>query len=213
MRIVLATLFLVLTPSLAAAQPKGYVQAGVLATSQSAGTPNHRVHPGLGGNTVGVAAAVGFFVSPRVSVEAELVAGPPISTAQRFSYNWSEDFTGESRDVFAGANVRWRPVALLELFGGGGLAFGTFAERSIVETRLPFPGQPNVPTSQPDRVATEVQLAVNGGVAVPLSVSRRIAIVPAFAFRVIGRPGGQAEYLGVGMYAYHYGASVRFSFD
>jgi hypothetical protein len=214
MRVALALLALVSTPTLAAAQSKGYIQAGVLATEQPAGTPNHRVYPGIGGHTVGVTAAVGFFVAPKVAIEGELVAGPPISMPQRFSYNWFEDFTGESRDVFAGANVRWRPVARLELFGGGGLAFGTFAERSIVETRLPFPGRPNVPTSQPDRVATSVQLAVNGGVAVPLPVSRRIAVVPAFTLRWIGRDSsGQGDYLGVGSVAYQYGATVRFSFD
>jgi hypothetical protein len=190
------------------------VQAGLLGTAQPAGVPNHRVTPPISGTTVGVAAAVGFFVTPTVAIEGELVAGRPISTPQRFSYNWFEDFTGESRDVFAGVNARWRPVPLLELIGGGGLAISTFAERSIVRTELPFPGRPNVPTSEPDRVDTEVQLAVNGGIAVPLPVSSRIEIVPAFTFRWVSRSAsGQGAYLGVGSYAYQFGGTVRFKFD
>jgi hypothetical protein len=38
--------------------------------------------------------------------------------------------------------------------------------------------------------------------------------VPAFMIRFISRPGsGQSDYLGVASYAYHFGATVRFSFD
>ena len=201
--------------SVAASAPKGYVQAGLLGTAQPAGVPNHRVTPPISGTTVGVAAAVGFFVTPTVAVEGELVAGRPISTPQRFSCDWFEDFTAESRDVFLGANVRWRPVAAryLELVGGGGLAISTFAERSIVRTDLPFPGRPNVPTCRPDRVDSEVQLAVNGGIAVPLPVSSRIEIVPAFTFRWVSRSAsGQGAYFGVGSYAYQFGGAVRFKF-
>ena len=38
-----------LVASVAAGQQKGYVQAGVLATEQPAGTPNHRVLPAISG--------------------------------------------------------------------------------------------------------------------------------------------------------------------
>ena len=214
LKLVLAVGLLAASGSLAAAQSKGYVQTGVLATEQPAGTANHRVGPAISGDTIGVAAAVGFFVTPTVAIEGEVVAGKAISTRQQFAYNWFEDFTGESRDVFLGANARWRPIPLLELVGGGGLAFSTFAERSIVQTNLPFPGRPNVPTPQPDRVDTARQLALNGGVALPLPVSRRIAVVPAFTIRWIDRPeSGQGDYLGVAAYAYQFGATVRFSFD
>ena len=202
--------------SVAASAPKGYVQAGLLWTAQPAGVPNHRVTPPISGTTVGVAAAVGFFVAPTVALEGEVVAGRAISTPQQFHYNWTEDYTAESRDVFLGANVRWSPVAAryLELVGGGGLAISTFAERSIVRTELPFPGRPNVPTSEPDRVDTEVQLAVNGGIAVPLPVSSTIEIVPAFTFRWVSRSAsGQGAYFGVGSYAYQFGGTVRFKFD
>jgi hypothetical protein len=94
------------------------------------------------------------------------------------------------------------------------LAFTSVAERSIVRTELPFPGRPNVPTVEPDRVDTDIQLAANLGVAVPLPMSRRFAIVPAFAIRWIGRSGsGQGDYLGVASYAWQFGATMRFWFD
>src|SRR3954470_22557988 len=120
--------------SVASAEPKGYLQGGLIVTAQPAGTANHRVTPAISGTTVGVAASAGFFISRTVAIEGEFAAGPPISTRQRFSYDWFEEFTGESRDVFLGANVRWRRAAHFELAGGGGLAFSTFAERSIVRT-------------------------------------------------------------------------------
>ena len=200
--------------SVAAAEPKGYLQAGLIATAQPAGTANHRVTPAISGTSVGVAAAAGFFVSRTVAIEGEVAAGKAISTPQQFHYDWDEDYIGQSRDVFLGANARWRPAAHFELAGGGGLAFSTFAERSIVRTDLPFPGRPNIPTSEPDRVDTDVQVAVNGGVAVPVPVSKRIALVPAFTIRWVGRSASsQGDYLGVASYAYQFGATVRFTFD
>jgi hypothetical protein len=211
-KLVLGVVPLVLMTTLAAAEPNGYVQAGGLVTRQPAGTPNHRISPALGGTAVVVTAAVGVFVTPTLAVEGEVVGGRAISTPQRFSYNWSEDFTGQSRDVFLGANVRWRPVAFLELIVGGGTAFSTVAERCVLRTdRYPFP--PTSRTSpQPDRVETFRHLALDGGVAVPLPVSRRIDVVPAFSIRWVDRSDeGLGDYLGVASYAYQFGATVRFS--
>lgn len=196
-------------------EPRGYLQAGGMVTAQPAGIPNHRVTPPISGRTIGLAAAVGFFVTPTLAVEGEVVGGRAISTPQRFSYNWREDYIGQSRDVFLGANVRWRPAARrpLELVGGGGVAVATFANRSIVVT-YSFALPPRPPTTEPDAVATSVQLAVNGGIATPVPVSRTIEIVPAFTVRWVGRSAnGLGGYAGVGSYAYQAGATVRWTFD
>ncbi len=212
-KVALVLAAMVLTASPAAAEPKVYVQAGVLATVQPAGIANHRIVPAISGKTVGLTAAVGFFVTPTLAVEGELVAGRAISTQQRFSYNWSEDFTGQSRDVFLGANARWRPAATryLELLGGGGVAFATAAERSVVRTDY-FPIVRMSP--QPDQVESSPRLALHGGIAVPLPVSRRIEIVPAFSVRWVKRSvDGWSDYLGVGRRAYQFGATVRWRFD
>jgi hypothetical protein len=134
-----------------------------------------------------------------------------VSTPQRFSYNWREDIDGESRDLFLGANLRWRaaPTARLELLGGG-LVISTFAERSIVATYM----LPPRTATQPDQVDTQVGLTVNGGVAVAVPAGSRIDVVPAFTVRWIQRPStGLGDYLGVGSYAYQFGATVRFTID
>jgi hypothetical protein len=203
------------TSSVATVAPKGYLQAGLMATEQPAGTPNHRVRPAINGATVGVAAAAGFFVTPTLAVEGEVVGGRAISTPQRFSYNWREDYIGQSRDVFLSANVRWRPAARrpLELVGGGGVAISTFANRSIVVTDL-FAVAPRPPTTEPDEVETSRQFSVNGGVAAPLPVGRRLEVVPAFRLRWVGRSrSGLGDYAGVGRYAYQFGATVRWTLD
>ena len=69
-------------------------------------------------------------------------------------------------------------------------------------------------TTEPDQVETDRQLALNGGIAVPLPVSSRIEIVPAFTVRWVKRsPDGLGAYSGVGSYAYQFGGTVRFKFD
>jgi hypothetical protein len=198
-----------------AAAPTVYFQAGLLATTQPAGVPNHRVTPPFSGRTIGLAAAVGFSKHPTLALEGELVVNGAIATQQQFSYNWRENYTAESRDVFIGANARWRPIPRrpFELVGGGGVAISRFANRSIVVTR-PFAIPPTPPTAEPDEVATSLGFALNGGVATPLPVTRGIEIVPAFTVRWVGRSdSGIAGYAGVGSYAYQVGATVRWTFD
>jgi hypothetical protein len=202
--------------SAASAEPKGYLQSGLMVTAQPAGIPNHRVTPAISGTAVGLAAAVGFFLTPTLAIEGEVVGGGAISTPQRFSYNWREDYIGENRDVFLGANVRWRPATRpLEFVGGAGLAVNTVASRSIVVTDV-FAIPPRPPRTEPDEVMTSRQFALNGGVATPLRVSRRIEVVPAFRVRWVKRSSsfyGLGAYAGVGSYAYQFGATVRWTFD
>ena len=199
-----------LVASIASAEPKGYVQAGLMVTAQPAGIANHRVSPAINGTTVGLAGGGGFYVTRTLAIEGEL-AWTKISTPQHFSYNWTEDYTGESRDMFLGANVRWRSARHLEFVGGGGLAFSTFAERSIVRTDF-FPVART--TALPDQVMTDHQPALNGGFAVPLTVGSKIEIVPALTVRWVKRaPDGLGAYSGVGNYAYQVGGTVRFKVD
>jgi hypothetical protein len=210
----LACLISLVQVSVAAAGPgddaRPYLQVGVVATAQPAGTPNHRVSPAISGSTVGVTAAAGAWVTRTVAVEGELVASPSVTTGQQFWYNWSEEFVGHSRDVFLGGNVRWRPDGArgLELVGGGALVASTFAERSIVRTDR-FPTTRT--STQPDQVDTAMALALNGGVAFAIPAGARVEVVPAVTLRWIQRErSGLGDYLGVGRFAYQFGASVRF---
>ena len=50
----------------------------------------------------------------------------------------------------------------------------------------------------------------------PLPVSRTIDVVPAFTVHWVDRdrdPNDLGAYLGVGSYAYQFGATLRFNFD
>jgi hypothetical protein len=51
---------------------KEYVQVGMMVTAQPAGIANHRGRPAIGGTTVGVAAAGGFWVTRTLAVGAGL---------------------------------------------------------------------------------------------------------------------------------------------
>jgi hypothetical protein len=116
----------------AATRHTTYVQGAVIVTVAPEGVANHRVTPPVSGNTVGVSGSAGTFVLPALAVEAEVVLERTISTPQHFSYNWSENYTGQSRDLLLNGNVRWRSrgTRYLEVIGGGGLAVSRFAERS-----------------------------------------------------------------------------------
>ena len=202
-------LSMMLVASVSNAEPNGYVQGGVMVTVQPAGVANHRVRPPISGEALGVSAGGGVFVTRTLAIEGEVVASQAVSTRQQFFYNWTEDYIGESRDTFLGANVRWAARRHLEFVGGGGLALSTFAERSIVRTDM-FP--PRM-TRLPDQVETARQLTLNGGVAVPLPVSRTIDVVPAFTIRWVDRdrdPNDLGAYNGVGNYSYQAGCVVRF---
>lgn len=186
----------------------GYIQATLMMTLQPAGVAVHRVSPPIKGNTLGIATAAGVFVTPRLGIEGELAVGRTIAMPQRFSYFWTEDFTGQSRDVLLNANIRWRPggTKYLELIGGGGLAISTFALRSIRVTDS-F-GRASTGREQ---ITTSRRPALGGSIATPLPVSPIVEIVPAFGFRWVKRSEeGLAAHIGAGSYAYQLGASVRF---
>jgi hypothetical protein len=198
------------TSSAAAADPKGYVQAALIMTVQPAGVANHRVTPPISGKTLGMAVAAGAILTPTLSIEGEFVVGRSISTAQHFSYSWSEDYTGQSRDLLLNGNLRWRPggVRHLELIGGGGLAISTFAERSIVRTDF-FP-TPHTSTA-PDQITTSRQPTLGAGIATPLPLSPSIELVPTFSFRWVKRSAdGLGAYSGVGSSVYQFGTTLRF---
>jgi hypothetical protein len=185
-----------------------YIQGGVLGIVQPAGVANHRVSPAIGGHTLGVAVATGAFVTPRLAVEGEWVLARTISTPQRFSYFWTDDYIGQSRDLLVSASLRWRPYLnrRLELIGGGGLAINTYAERSIVHTD-PFTGK----STAPDQSDTSLHLTLGGGLATEVPISRTTALVPSFSLRWVRR-GDAGAYAGVGSIVFNLAAVLRVKF-
>jgi hypothetical protein len=194
----------------AAESHAAYVQSAVILTVGPEGVANHRVRPPISGSTVGVSGAAGTFVIPVLAVEAEFVLERTISTPQHFSYGWSEDYTGQSRDLLLNGNVRWCPRGTrhVEVIGGGGLAVSRFAERSIVRTDL-YPTK--ITSVLPDKTTTSLQPTVGAGVAIRFPVNRNLEIGPSFRLRWVHRSAdGLGSYSGVGSYAYHFGAVLRF---
>ena len=201
-----------LVASVAAAEPKGYLQAGLMATAQPAGVPNHRVTPPISGTTVGVAAAVGFFVTPTVAIEGEVVAGKAISTPQHFYYDWTEDYTARA------VTCSWAPTcdgvrpphATSNSSAEAVWRSARLPKRSIVRTELPFPGEARRATSEPDRRRhrrpARGQRRHRRAAAGESEDRNR----PAFTIRWVGRSAsGPGRLCGVGSYAYQFGATVR----
>lgn len=194
----------------AATRHATYVQGAVIVTVAPEGVANHRVTPPVSGNTVGVSGSAGTFVLPALAVEAEVVLERTISTPQHFSYNWSEDYTGQSRDLLLNGNVRWRSrgTRYLEVVGGGGLAVSRFAERSIVRTDF-YPTK--IETLLPDQTTMSLQPTVGGGFAIRVPVTRNLEIGPSFRMRWVRRSAEElGSYSGVSSYAYQIGAVLRF---
>jgi hypothetical protein len=187
-----------------------YAQAALVVALASEGTANHRVHPPIGGTSTGVSIAVGGFVAPALAIEGEFVLEGATTTPQRFSYNWSEDFVGESRDLLFNANLRLHPrrARYLDLIGGGGVAVSRFAERSIIRTDY-YPATTR--SMLPDNSSSDVRPTVGGGADLRIPVGSKIELVPSFRMRWVRRADdGFAAYHGVGNYTYQFGASLRF---
>jgi hypothetical protein len=190
--------------------PAGYVQIAPLMIVQPPGIANHRVHPALSGRVPGVAISAGAFVTSAFAVEGEVVWAGTISTPQQFSYTWREDYTAQDRDVLLNVNLRWHPrrQRYLEVFGGGGLAISTFANRSIVRTDS-FPERTSI---LPDEQTTSRNPALGAGFAGVVPIGRAVALVPRFSVRWVKRPAdGLGGYMGAFSSAWQVGAALRFN--
>jgi hypothetical protein len=197
--------------SSAVAETKTYIQPALFGITRLAGVPNHRVWPPISGSALGASIAFGSFLWGAVALEGEFAMRGTVATPQRFSYNWLVDYTGEVRDRSFGALVRWRPrgVRHVELMGGYGLVVTTVTERDRVRTNFqgPFAGTERQGTSKD----TSYEPMVNGGVATPIRVGRKMAIVPTFAVRWVAWPvDGEERYSGVGRFVYQFGVGARF---
>jgi hypothetical protein len=187
-----------------------YLQGGFVFASHPAGTANHRVSPPLGGETFGLSASGGAFVTSAVAIEGEVVQVGQLSAPQRFSYNWRTDYTAEARDLLLGAHARFRPGASspLDLIAGGGIAFTRLANRNQVTTYVLSP--PNPPRRSPDVTFRERAPYAGGGLDVPIRLSARVSLVPMFRMRWIFREQeGESAYMGLGRVAFLVGVSLR----
>jgi hypothetical protein len=192
------------------ARGPAYVQGAFFISSYPAGTAIHRVSPPLGGETFGVSASGGAFVTPAVAIEGEVVVGRTLSAPQRFSYNWRTDYTAGVRDLTLGGNARLKPgeKGPIEIVLGGGIAFTRLSERDAVTTYIFYPDQPT--EYPPDYEVAERAPYLSAGADVPIRLGSRGALVPSFRWRWIFRdPEDQSAYVGVGRQLFQAGVSGR----
>jgi hypothetical protein len=192
------------------ARGPAYMQGAFFISSHPEGTANHRVSPPLGGETFGVSASGGAFVTPAVAIEGEVVVGRTLSAPQRFSYFWREDYTAGVRDLLFSGNVRFRGAGTgpLEVVLGGGLVYTRLSKVNQVRTDGSGPIQRT--ERYPDYFSSELTPHVGGGIDVPIALGPRVAIGPTFRFRwMFQEREGQGAYMGVGRQLFQAGVSGR----
>src|SRR2546429_346898 len=130
---------------------RGYLQGAILVSHHPpAAVGYHRVSPNLRGTVAALDVSAGGFSSRAIAVEGEFYYGRTASLPQRFSYTYSEDYVGGSRDILLDGLLRYRPGgrSRVEIVGGWGYAWTRESETSIVQTSG-FPARTAV---QADRI-------------------------------------------------------------
>jgi hypothetical protein len=187
-----------------------YLQGGFVFASHPAATANHRVSPPLGGETIGLSASGGAFLTPAIGIEGELVTGRTVSAPQRFSYFWREDYTAGVRDLLFSGNVRLKGAATgpVEFVLGGGIVHTRLSK--VDQVRIDGSGPTSRTERYPDFFSDEWAPHLGGGIDVPIALRSRIAIGPAFRFRWLFRERErESAYMGVGRRMFQAGVGVR----
>lgn len=195
-------------PRDAALTPKVYVTGGVLMTVQPASHDMyHRVAENLKGHAIGLTAGVGTFLSPGLALEGEVMIGGLVSAPQRFSYNWTTDYTAENRDLLFNELLRWSPGRrrnVQAVFGGG---YARTIARQTSQIVRDFSGRE---TALPDLSTTLSGFTATGGLDALVPIGRRAALAPTFRLRWVHRPYAAAPgWNGVGYYTYQFGIALR----
>jgi hypothetical protein len=189
---------------------RGFVQTSVLLSYHPPATESyHRVYPNLQGTAPAIGFTAGGFLSPAIALEGEFFYGRTVSKPQRFSYFTSEDYIAGSRDVLLNELIRYRTGgrARFEIVAGGGYARTTTSHRSIVYTS----GIPPVTSALPDSSHPYNTVNITWGFDGAIPLSDRVALMPGFRLRWIRRPDATTgESLGIGNYAFQFGAGLRF---
>src|ERR1700730_13640435 len=88
--------------SVAAQDARTYVGGSLMFSTQGASTPGNApdlAKPGVGGSAVGLVGAVGGFLSPRLSVAAELSVPSRFEVIQELHYSFSSLTDNRHRDL------------------------------------------------------------------------------------------------------------------
>src|ERR1700674_5146002 len=86
----------------AAQDARIYIGSGLTFSTQGSSTPGDAPDlskPGVGGNAIGIVGTVGAFLSPRVSVAAEITAPSRFEVVQELHYFFSAQTDNRHRDL------------------------------------------------------------------------------------------------------------------
>lgn len=189
-----------------------YVQAVSVVTRDIGESNYHRIRPPLEGYALGLTTGVGYAYSSSAAVEAEIALAGIVSTPQRFSYNWTEDYLTENIDRFFTVLGRWTAQrAHVSFVAGGGLTATTVNRRAGVRTDTFLPGRPQTPMA--DQTEKYVALTLTAGMDADIPLTARFAFVPSGRLRWVNRPrDGMSFYAGSGGYVFQFGAGIRATF-
>ena len=86
----------------AAQESRAYAGGAFMFSTQGASTPSEApdtAKPGVGGNAVGIVGSVGVFLSPRVSLAAEISLPERFDAVQELKYSFSARYDNRHRDM------------------------------------------------------------------------------------------------------------------
>jgi hypothetical protein len=177
--------------------PTAYVQGGLVVSVHPAGPGYLRVDSTVHGATAGAMLAGGVRLGPTVALEAEAMLERGLSAPLAFTSGGRVSrFEGELRDLWLGANLRWNPGRKyhLELVAGGGMAVSRYAQRGVSS----------------EGAETFRQPMFGAGIAFPMRLTPRVAVVPTAGYRWVKRPGvNSAAALGASRHVFHAGVVIR----
>lgn len=218
-----AVIAVLLAASPATAQSRIYVGgAGILSSlpegneTAAPDTP----HPGISGNSLGIAATVGVFVSPRVSLAVEISVPARLDVVQGMSYGGiSGEWNNRHRDLILSGVVHFHLAPERAVSGEAVAGLSLVNEQTLRSFSAQVSADFTAPIVYgPYGQETELSRTTLGfilGGDVPVRLGPHVSFVPGLRVHVISRetdPNAPGYSLHLGMLAWRGAAGLRVRF-
>jgi hypothetical protein len=223
-RVVACTVFAVLarTGCVAAQDAKVYVGGAFMTSTQGSSTPGGAADlpkPGVGGSAVGVVGTVGRFLSPRVSVSAEISVPNRFEVLQELRYSFSSQTDNRHRDLVVSSlfhihGPREHTVHP-ELVMGLSYVREDTLQRTAYQVGPAFPPTGVYGPFGPETSITRDALGLTVGADVGVHVSSHVSIVPQARLHWISRTdlnGSNSALLFLGPLVFRAAVGLRATF-